>query len=163
MKLPSETAADVVRERGAAYGTPHENFGNIAALWSGYLGKEVSREDVALLLTLLKVARLKTSPQHEDSQVDVCGYANTLAMLRKPDGMAAEKDQLVQASVTGPLNSRPLDPLNYRPLDPGTRVSIDGRNARVVNWMPELGQYRVAFEDTLGFFYEYPTRLRPPR
>jgi len=60
-------------DRQKDYGTPQENFGVIAAMWSAYLGHEVSPTDVCHLMSLLKIARLRNGP-HMDSSVDSCGY-----------------------------------------------------------------------------------------
>jgi len=51
------------------------NFKRIADLWSAHLATKISTVDVAILLTLVKVARLKNSPDHRDSWVDIAGYA----------------------------------------------------------------------------------------
>lgn len=73
--------------RRGAYGHPENNFGRIANLWNAYLaGKPVcampiTPQDVALLMVLMKVARLLETPTHRDSAVDICGYAATLEML----------------------------------------------------------------------------------
>ena len=52
----------------------------IAARWSVTLGREVTPAQVVLCLLDLKLARLAHDPSHEDSAVDVCGYA---ALLRE--------------------------------------------------------------------------------
>lgn len=65
----------VSKDRQSAYGTPEKNLGRIAVLWSSYLEIEVKPHDVAALMALLKIARIKTSPERRDSGVDLCGYA----------------------------------------------------------------------------------------
>ena len=72
----NEAAAIVTGAREAAYGGPEQSFGTIADLWSVYLGRAVAPHDVAALLALLKLARIKHSGgQHRDSWVDLAGYA----------------------------------------------------------------------------------------
>lgn len=61
--------------RGAEYGTVEENFGRIADIWSVILEKKITRKQVALCMIGLKVARLQNTPEHEDSWVDIAGYA----------------------------------------------------------------------------------------
>lgn len=61
-------------ERDATYGDPRTNMTNIAKLWSVYLGFEVRPDQVPVMNTLQKIARLIQSPQHLDSYVDPCGY-----------------------------------------------------------------------------------------
>jgi hypothetical protein len=57
------------------YGDQYTNFGDIAALWSAYLDQPISRTDVANLMILLKLARTKRLGYHQDSYVDIAGYA----------------------------------------------------------------------------------------
>lgn len=57
------------------YGKPEQNFTNIANYWTLYLGRHVTSTDVALMMILMKLARLQNKPTHEDSWVDICGYA----------------------------------------------------------------------------------------
>ena len=60
--------------RQDSYGTPRANHQRIAALWSIYLEKEVLPHDVALMMALVKIARLMTTPNHLDSAVDGAAY-----------------------------------------------------------------------------------------
>lgn len=57
------------------YGTPERNFQMIAKLWSVYIGIEVTAVDVAMLMILMKSARIKTGTMTEDSFIDLAGYA----------------------------------------------------------------------------------------
>lgn len=71
-----DKAADaVLRDRQSTYGDLEDNFTHTAALWSVHLGIDVTPTDVPILLALLKVARLKSSPDHMDNWVDIAGYA----------------------------------------------------------------------------------------
>ena len=75
------TRTDILKEadglingpRQEHYGSPAENFGVIADMWSAYLGHAVSPADVCHMMALLKIARLRNGP-HRDSSVDACGY-----------------------------------------------------------------------------------------
>lgn len=70
-----DTAAELTyKTRDAEYGSASQNFKDIADLWSSYLDHTVSVVDVAIMMNLLKVARLKRNPQHRDSWIDGCGY-----------------------------------------------------------------------------------------
>lgn len=62
-------------ERANTYGGPEDSFKTIAALWGAYKGTQYTAADVAIMLALLKVARLRNSPNHRDSWVDLAGYA----------------------------------------------------------------------------------------
>lgn len=67
-------AGDLINgERQTHYGTPQDNFGTTAALFSAYLDIDITASDVCHLMTLLKIARLKRGP-HRDSSIDACGY-----------------------------------------------------------------------------------------
>jgi hypothetical protein len=72
-------AARTIQERGNDYGAVEENWETAAQLWNACLRRklkcDLSAADVALLLILLKVSRLANSPDHLDSQLDICGYS----------------------------------------------------------------------------------------
>ncbi len=84
MNTPAEMflkhVANVIAERSAQYGDVIPSMTAIATRWSVTLGREVTPAQVALCLLDLKLARLAHDPSHEDSVVDVCGYA---ALLRQ--------------------------------------------------------------------------------
>ncbi len=84
MSTPAEMflkhVANVVAERSSQYGDVSLSMAAIATRWSVTLGREVTPAQVVLCLLDLKLARLAHDPAHEDSAVDVCGYA---ALLRQ--------------------------------------------------------------------------------
>jgi hypothetical protein len=61
-------------DRAATHGDMEDNFRTIADLWTAYLGFGVAREDVAAMMALLKIARLKSNFTNADNWIDVCGY-----------------------------------------------------------------------------------------
>lgn len=65
----------VLKDRQATHGKPEDSFALISKFWSAYLGIEVKDYQVAVLLGLLKIARLKFNPTNEDNWVDSAGYA----------------------------------------------------------------------------------------
>ncbi len=65
----------VTRDRQNTYGKPEDHFSEVAAVWSVYLGARVNPHDVAAMMALLKVMRIKTSPRAADNWVDLAGYA----------------------------------------------------------------------------------------
>ncbi len=65
----------VMGNRNEEYGEPEDNFGVIANLWTSYKGTAFSRVDVAMMMALLKIARIKNEPSKMDSYVDLAGYA----------------------------------------------------------------------------------------
>lgn len=52
-----------------------ENHQRIADIWSVVLQQPVTPEQVALCMAGVKMARLVQSPDHEDSWLDLAGYA----------------------------------------------------------------------------------------
>lgn len=65
----------VTREREQQYGKPEDNFAIIAKLWSAYKGDSFTPVDVAMMMALLKIARIRTGVGTADSFVDLAGYA----------------------------------------------------------------------------------------
>ena len=73
--------------RQDAYGNPEDSFSAIAELWTAYTGINFTPHDVAMMMALLKVARIKGGAGSEDSYVDLCGYAALAAdMWRQEKG-----------------------------------------------------------------------------
>lgn len=70
-----EAESCICGQREQDYGSPESNFGIIANLWSDYLDVEVTALDVAMMMVLLKVARIKNGGGSGDSFVDIAGYA----------------------------------------------------------------------------------------
>lgn len=64
-----------------------ENHQRIADLWNAYLNGRralIAPEDVAVMMILLKVARLGNG-YHRDSVVDIAGYAGVLEKMQLPE------------------------------------------------------------------------------
>lgn len=69
-------------EREQDYGTPENNFSTIGKLWTDYLiaakpeaiVPDIGAKDVAVMMALLKIARIATGSSM-DSFVDLAGYA----------------------------------------------------------------------------------------
>lgn len=82
-----ETAINcVTQDRQNDYGTPENNFATIANYWNNYMsstGNEVvfSPADVAVMMGLLKVARMASSPRKADNYIDAAGYFAIAAEL----------------------------------------------------------------------------------
>lgn len=69
-------AADLIDgDRAKNYGDAKDNFVRIAKTWEVVLGHEVTPEQVALCMIGVKLARLANSSEHEDSWIDIAGYA----------------------------------------------------------------------------------------
>lgn len=70
----AEATKIVYGDRRAAYGTPAENHGRTAALWSAYLGVPINARQVCMLNVLQKIGRDAHAPGR-DNLVDIAGYA----------------------------------------------------------------------------------------
>ena len=64
----------ITKDRQADHGDAEDNFSRIAQYWSVHLGTPVKAHDVAVMMALLKVARIKQNPHHIDNWVDGAGY-----------------------------------------------------------------------------------------
>lgn len=71
--LSRAIAVGVDREK--IYGPAADNAATTAAYWSVLFGVKVEPWQVAAALVLLKLSRLHADPAHEDSWVDIAGYA----------------------------------------------------------------------------------------
>lgn len=93
-------ALDIVNgSRREAYGRPERNFERIARLWSAHLvnigrihpSDPLGAGDVALMIDLMKTARLAESPDHYDSVVDKIGYTLCYAECMLPPPSATDR------------------------------------------------------------------------
>lgn len=74
----------VCGQREQDYGTPEDNFETIAKLWETYLRRAcvdeagdvyIEANDVAMMMALLKIARIAAGGGKADSWIDLAGYA----------------------------------------------------------------------------------------
>lgn len=85
-----EASEAIHGERNLNYGNPENNFTGIANLWNAYWSAKHSvslrtmfnSHDVAMLMILMKSARLATNRNHRDSCVDIAGYAACLGDIQ---------------------------------------------------------------------------------
>ncbi len=61
-------------QRQTDYGKAMDNMKNIAAHWSLILEYEVTWDQAVKCMIAVKLARLKVTPSHEDSWIDIAGY-----------------------------------------------------------------------------------------
>jgi len=64
----------VTNDRQNTHGKPEDSFARIANYWSVYLEGEITSKDVAIMMTMLKIARIDANPSNVDNWVDACGY-----------------------------------------------------------------------------------------
>lgn len=76
----SEANRIIYGDREKTYGSPSKNLETIAQMWNAYTGAlnkdthQLNAQDVAVMMVLLKIARLANQPDHRDSLVDGVGY-----------------------------------------------------------------------------------------
>ena len=81
----------VTKDRAAQHGDMEGNFTRIAEYWSVHLDTPVYPDDVAVMMTLLKVARIKSNFEHPDNWVDGAGYMACGGELATEEALRASK------------------------------------------------------------------------
>ena len=95
----------VSKDREDKHGNKIINHENIARLWSAYFQNKykiniiVLPEDVANLMTLLKIARTQAGKHNLDDYIDACGYSAIA-------GEIAEARQSLKSSTLGVSNAK---------------------------------------------------------
>ena len=74
-EILDEAKHAVTVDRAATHGNAEDGFSLIATYWSAHLDTEVSASDVAVMMGLLKIARIKATPAFRDHWTDLAGYA----------------------------------------------------------------------------------------
>lgn len=73
----------VTGDREKQYGKPEDNFAVIAEFWTTYIGHPISSEDIAIMMALLKIARIRSGNYKADSFVDGVGYLSLAAEIAR--------------------------------------------------------------------------------
>lgn len=113
----------ICKDRNATHGEPEDNFANIAMLWDGYFqarfGAEFHLEtrDVAVLMTLFKIARSVNNPANPDNWIDGVGYMACAGEVAIKAHTPKDPGLVIQTTMrTNPiLNTNPF--LNMAALD----------------------------------------------
>lgn len=84
----------VCQDRRDKHGQIGDNFGLIADLWSAYIGASVTAVDVAMMMGMLKMARIKTGKYTQDNFVDLAGYAACGAEVAELDASKKQDETL---------------------------------------------------------------------
>ena len=112
-KLLEEAIKITTTDRNKSYGNPEDNFANIALLWTAYLDAKndacntINTTDVAIMMILMKCARLATNPSHHDSAVDIAGYAACLADIQD----SYRKSSFMVCATSQP--TKPIDGVQF--------------------------------------------------
>ena len=67
-------ARATIQDRGLDYGHPSDNMSRTAALWSSFLEMPVTDYQVAVILSLVKIARSIEDSQKIDTWIDSASY-----------------------------------------------------------------------------------------
>jgi hypothetical protein len=155
------TAENIINgQRAKDYGDAKENHERIASLWNAYLQKPdmITHEDVAVMMILLKIARFMENGYHEDTVVDIAGYAGVLEKMQTPkDKLLPTKDEpyskptpRVWYSLT---DIEPDDfPLKLKDVD-GDELFVN-KNGRVRYYSGEGVHYPLGELDGFGPYTE---------
>ena len=79
-------ALDVFDKRGKTYGDAATHWADVAALWTILTGHPITAAQAVSMMIGLKQLRLKSTPHHHDSIVDIAGYAAVMANVRAANG-----------------------------------------------------------------------------
>lgn len=98
----------VCHDRENTYGKPENNFTTIADLWNAYLvtacdvETNITAKDVAIMMMLLKIARIANGKFKPDNWVDLIGYAacgaecaDSIAFLDKKTTVLAAAENML--------------------------------------------------------------------
>lgn len=100
----------VCKARNKAYGDAEDNFGNIAEIMNTLLGPKLCEEltsvDVARVSAAIKLGRLVDDPEHEDSWIDLAGYALcALGIIRARKAREFAEAEIEEPFVAKDVNS----------------------------------------------------------
>lgn len=107
----------VTQDREQTYGSPEDNFDTIAHFWMIFLNRRcaagneeiiITPDDVAIMMALLKIARIATGEPKADNYIDLAGYAACAAEIAtrgmKPEAAKVIDDELFDKLASEYLN-----------------------------------------------------------
>lgn len=122
----------VCKDRQASYGSPENSFNLIAQLWSSYLAEHaegpLKTHDVAVMMALLKAARIAFNPQNQDNWIDLGGYAVCGAELAPPPNQG---EFAMPVNTCNPAN---VAAMSQRLVDVGEAIAL----SRIAHKMKQL-------------------------
>ncbi len=74
-EILTKAAECISGQRVDDYGKPENNFAVIADLWTVYKDTPFDAHDIAVMMALLKIARIKSGHNKADNYIDLAGYA----------------------------------------------------------------------------------------
>lgn len=91
-----EQAKSIISGKRNTHGTPERCFENISGLWSEYLERDISPHDVAIMMVLFKIGRIKSGKveYNADNYIDACGYAALADELKQQEVEKQAREEL---------------------------------------------------------------------
>lgn len=124
----------VCGSREEDYGSPEDNFGVIAALWTAYTGTDVTPKDVAMMMALLKIARAKAGSK-PDTYVDLAGYAACGAEISaREQKKGVKRTAATTAANIGTGAKKTASCVKLQRMDGYYLVDVDGNPHRFTLW-----------------------------
>lgn len=138
MSILTQAEEIINGQRAADYGDALENHQRIATFWNSYLTlppNHIKPEDVATMMILLKIARFMENGYHQDTVVDIAGYAGVLEKMQLP-----KEERYVEAEVV------PRVWENWDDIPAGVRVNSEDEEDGYCPWTgaPGNGPYGQA-------------------
>ncbi len=81
--LASEAVATMMGDRMKSHGDPTATLARIAAMWGGYLDRDLGVSDVAAMMTMLKLARARHA-YDRDHFLDAVAYVLIAESTARP-------------------------------------------------------------------------------
>ena len=81
--LASEAVATMMGDRMKSHGDPTATLARIAAIWGGYLDRDLGVSDVAAMMTMLKLARARHA-YDRDHYLDAVAYTLIAESTARP-------------------------------------------------------------------------------
>ena len=135
----------VLQDRASQYGGVEDNFRTISNFWSVYLGRKVYPADVAMMMALLKIARIRGNKAHADSFVDLAGYA---ACGAECAGTLKAREEAVHGPGEECHRFREQEP----EFKPGEKVEVHAMTERDV-WEPATVAASFRDKNSCDLFY----------
>ena len=79
-------------DRQKDYGDKVDNHTNISKLWSAYLDVKIKAHDVAIMMSLLKIARTKLGAVSKDTYIDMAAYSAIAGEIKFKEDMKKESE-----------------------------------------------------------------------
>jgi len=87
-------------DRQKDYGDKVDNHTNISKLWSAYLDVEIKAHDVAIMMSLLKIARTKLGAVSKDTYIDMAAYSAIAGEIKFKEGTEEDSEGERRGSET---------------------------------------------------------------